>query len=53
MAYKNWPKSYEVVNLLPDVGVLGERGIELDHDPVQPVLQENDPLTDVAFLSGS
>lgn len=41
----------QVVDLLPDVAVLGERSVEADHDAVQAILQEDDPLANVAFLA--
>jgi hypothetical protein len=40
-----------MVDFFPDVGVLCEGGIELNHDAVQPVFKKNNALPDVAFLS--
>ena len=39
-----------MVDLPPDVGVLGEGGVEVDHDTVQPVLQQHDLLAQVLLL---
>ena len=52
MPFKTESADYQVVDLLPDVGVLRERGVELDHDAVQSVLEQDDPLPDVSLLPG-
>ena len=43
--------SYQVIDLFPDAGVLGQGCIELNHDSIQTILQKDNSLTDVAFLT--
>ena len=45
-------KPDQMIDLLPDVCVLSESGVELNHDPVQTILKKNNPLTDVSLLAG-
>ena len=42
---------HEVVDLLADGAVAGERRVEVDHDAVEPVLQEADPLRHVVLVA--
>ena len=43
--------SYQVINLFPDASVLGQGCIELNHDSIQTILQKDNSLTDVSFLT--
>lgn len=40
----------EMVDLLSDGAVVAQRGVEVDHDAVETILQEGDALTDIALL---
>ena len=40
-----------MINLLPYETVLGQSGVEVCHDAVQPVLEEDDLLAHVALLT--
>jgi hypothetical protein len=43
----------QMIDLAADIGVLCEGGVEVDHDPVQPVLQQQDLLAQVLLLLAS
>ena len=42
---------HEVVDLFADGAVAGERRVEVDHDAVEPVLQQADPLRHVGLVA--
>ena len=44
---------HEVVDLLADGAVGGERRVEVDHDAVQPVLEQADAVRHVVLVAGS
>ena len=41
----------EVVDLLADGAVVAQRRVEVDHDAVEPVFEEDDALADVALFA--